>query len=423
MDITTAAQDVLQLIAAEGQSLPVDVNQAEKMIRDKVQQIGQAALQLHLAQQKKLGYEGSSRACDCGDNQKFVGYRSRTLATLLGPVSYRRAYYRCGHCGRGCCPYDQEAKLGDCQVSLNLARAATLLGVNDPFSPSAQVLHELTGVRLGERTIQRLTHRAGKVADAQERGLALSMATWNVPASLAQPKRLYVAVDAAFIHLQDGWHDVKCVTCWWEDESGKVHRRGMTRRADAEQFKAFVWALACQCGLETATEVVLLGDGAAWIWEHVAGVLGEKAICITDWYHVTEHLWSCAKTLWGEGTQEARTWEQKLQDLLWEGRCNKVLKLLRQDHAAHRGGKREAIEALITYLENQGRRLQYDQFRSRGLDIGSGRVEAMCKQVGVRMKRNGMRWSESGAQSVLSLRSAWLNDQWEEFWSQRPLAA
>jgi hypothetical protein len=423
MDITTAAQDVLKLIAAEGQSLPVDVNQAERMIRDKTRQIGQAALQLHLAQQKKLGYEGSSRACECGANRKFVGHRSRTLATLLGAVSFQRAYYHCPICRRGCCPYDQEAKLGDCQVSLNLARAATLLAVNDPFSPSARVLEELTGVRLGDRTIQRLAHRAGKVADARERGLALSMATWNVPAPLAEPKRLYVAVDAAFIHLQDGWHDVKCVTCWWEDARGKVHRQGMTRRADAEQFKAFVWALACQCGLETAGEVVLLGDGAAWIWEHVAGVLGEKTICITDWYHVTEHLWSCAKTLWGEGTQEAGTWEQKLQDLLWEGRSSQVLKLLRQDHASHRGGKREAIEALITYLENQGRRLRYDQFRSRGLDIGSGRVEAMCKQVGVRMKRNGMRWSESGAQAVLSLRSNWLNDQWEEFWNQHPLAA
>lgn len=423
MDITTAAQDVLKLIAAEGQSLPVDVNQAERMIRDKTRQIGQAALQLHLAQQKKLGYEGSSRACECGANRKFVGHRSRTLATLLGAVSFQRAYYHCPICRRGCCPYDQEAKLGDCQVSLNLARAATLLAVNDPFSPSARVLEELTGVRLGDRTIQRLAHRAGKVADARERGLALSMATWNVPAPLAEPKRLYVAVDAAFIHLQDGWHDVKCVTCWWEDARGKVHRQGMTRRADAEQFKAFVWALACQCGLETAGEVVLLGDGAAWIWEHVAGVLGEKTICITDWYHVTEHLWSCAKTLWGEGTQEAGTWEQKLQDLLWEGRSSQVLKLLRQDHASHRGGKREAIEALITYLENQGRRLRYDQFRSRGLDIGSGRVEAMCKQVGVRMKRNGMRWSESGAQAVLSLRSNWLNNQWEEFWNQHPLAA
>jgi hypothetical protein len=69
MDITTAAQDVLDLIIAEGESLPADLNQAELVIRSKVQRIGQAALQLHLGNQKKLGYEGSSRTCPCGHNQ------------------------------------------------------------------------------------------------------------------------------------------------------------------------------------------------------------------------------------------------------------------------------------------------------------------------------------------------------------------
>jgi hypothetical protein len=423
MDITTTAQDVLDLIVAEGQVLPADVNQAEKIIQDKTRQLGQTALQLHLAKQKKLGYEGSSRPCPCGENQKFVGYRERTVATLLGPVSFQRAYYHCRSCGRSCCPYDQEAKLGDCQVSLNVARAATLLAVNDPFSPSARVLRELTGVRLGERTIQRLTRRVGKVADQQERGLALGMAKWESPPPLAKPQRLYVAVDGAFIHLQDGWHDVKCVACWWADERGHLQQRRLVRRASAEEFKAFVWSLACQCGLETAVEVVLLGDGAAWIWEQMAGVLGAQTICITDWYHVSEHLWNCAKALWGEGTPAAKAWEEALQGLLWEGQVAKVLQCLGRDRTAHRGGKRQAVEGLITYLENQGPRLNYAEFRSRGLDIGSGRVEATCKQVGVRMKRNGMRWSEEGAQTVLSLRSAWLNGQWNEFWSQRPLAA
>lgn len=423
MDITTAAQDVLQLIVAEGQSLPADLNHAEQMIRAKTQQIGQAALQLHLAGQKKLGYEGSSRACPCGGDQKFVGYRGRTVATLLGAVEYRRAYYHCPHCGQSSCPYDTQARLGHAQVSLNLAKAAGMLAVNDPFAPSARILHELTGVRLGERTIQRLTRRAGKVADQQERQLALRMATWNVPPAVAQPQRLYVAVDGAFIHLKDGWHDVKCVVCWWEDERGQIHKASMSRRASAEELRGFVWALACQCGLETAPQVVLLGDGAAWIWEHIAAVLGEKTICITDWYHVTEHLWSCAKVLFGEGTEAAKTWEKDLQDLLWEGQVQKVLGQLRADRAGQRAGKRQALDGLITYLQNQGERLRYDQFRGEGLDIGSGRVEAMCKQVGVRMKRNGMQWSEPGAQAVLSLRSAWLNDRWEQFWDQYALAA
>lgn len=86
--------------------------------------------------------------------------------------------------------------------------------------------------------------------------------------------------------------------------------------------------------------------------------------------------------------------------------------------------KRKAFTELITYLTNQDDRLAYDKFRARGLDIGSGRVEAACKHVvGTRMKRSGMCWSRRSSQATLSLRVAWLNERWDELWAQCPLAA
>jgi len=420
MDITTPAQDVLNFLVQNGQQISQQFAAAERFIWNFVLLLGARMLQLHLAKESH-GYEGSSRACPCGENQKFVAHRSRTLATTMGSVQYQRAYYHCKKCGQSCCPYDQECGLDSRQMSCELANKATLLAVHDPFASSSQLLQRLGGQHLAEATIQRTTLKVGAKASEAEKQLALRMATWNVPPAIAKPKRLYVAVDAAFINLEDGWHDVKSVVCWWEDERGRIHKRCMTRRAKAEEFKAFVWGLACQCGLQTADEVVLLGDGATWIWDHVAGILGEKTICITDWYHVTEHLWTCGKALHGEGTQAAKSWEKQLEELLWKGNSAEVLERLRQEQKTHRGGKRQAIGALITYLENQGERLKYAEFHERGLGIGSGRVEATCKQVGVRMKRNGMRWSEEGAQAVLSLRSVWLNGDWDEFWAQRPM--
>ena len=88
---------------------------------------------------------------------------------------------------------------------------------------------------------------------------------------------------------------------------------------DGREFRAFVWALACQCGLESAREVVFAGDGAAWIWEQIAPILGEKTICITDWYHVTEHLWDCGRTLFGEGSEAAEAWVEEVQVDVVEG--------------------------------------------------------------------------------------------------------
>jgi hypothetical protein len=417
MDVTRIAQDVLEWMAQSTDGgLSENLNQLEKQVRLAVHEIGAKALELHLAG-KALGYEGSSRPCPCGRNQKFVAHRRRTLATTLGSVSFARAYYHC-KCGRSSCPYDQDIGLGSVQVSVEMAQMATLVAIHDPFAPAAAILQRLTDQRLSDRTINRLVRRAGKAAANQERKLALQMATWSVPLATSRPKRLYVAVDGT---TQAGWKEVKCVTCYWEDEAGNRHGRYTARLENAEAFRAFVWSLACQCGLETAAEVVLLGDGAAWIWDQIAPILGERTICITDWYHVTEHLWDCGKRLFGEGSEAAEAWVEKRKSLLWKGKVDAVLADLEQQKRQRRGGQREALSSLITYLSNQGERLAYDRFRKMDLDIGSGRVEAMCKQVGVRMKRAGMCWSDAGAQAALSLRSVWLNGEWDAFWNQRPL--
>jgi hypothetical protein len=34
-----------------------------------------------------------------------------------------------------------------------------------------------------------------------------------------------------------------------------------------------------------------------------------------------------------------------------------------------------------------------------------------------------MIWSRAGSSSVLALRVSWLNEQWEQVWSQKPLVA
>ena len=429
MDVTTVARGVLDLLASEGVSLSDDVNDVEQKVREAVLRVGAKAAEMHLAG-KPLGYEGSSRACPnayCGGGQKFVGHRPRTLATLLGQVTVGRAYYHCPGCGSSCCPYDERCGLGPGHESVGLAKAAALVAVMDPFAPAAQVLEELTGQRLGERTVHRVTRRAGAAASQQERQGAVRMAAWSALPAEARPPRLYVAVDGVMVHREQ-WNEAKCVTCYWEEGEGEQvrrHARYAVRFESAEQFKAFVWSLACRCGLETASEVVLLGDGAAWIWDHVWNVLGERAVCVTDWYHVMEHVWACGKALTGEGTAATEAWVRERETMLWEGRWRDLVRSLREERKAARSPpKRRALGELETYLANQGDRLAYDRFRAAGYDIGSGRVESACKHVvAARMKRSGMIWSDEGAQDVLSLRAARLNGWWDRFWATKPLLA
>jgi hypothetical protein len=430
MQLSTVAREVLGLIQAEGVVLSDDLNDTEQVVRQTVLRIGARAIELHLAG-KKLGYEGSSRACDnphCGHDQKFVNHRPRTLATLLGQVTIKRAYYHCKHCGASCCPYDQAVGLGGGQESVGLAKAAALASAVDPFIPAATLLYELSGQRLGDRTVHKIGRQAGSVAAEQERQLALRMAVWSVPVEgiEARPARLYVCVDGVMVHRRQ-WNEAKCVACYWETDDGHGGTVRQTRYAvrfeSAEQFKAFVWSLAMRCGLETAVQVILLGDGAAWIWDHIAGILGERTTCITDWYHVMEHVWACGNTLHGQGSQAAGQWVDRYETMLWEGKYPGVIDSLQQEHRGCRSpAKRQALAELTSYLRNQGRRLSYAEFRARGFDIGSGRVESACKHVVAnRMKRSGMLWSDQGAQDVLSLRTAYLNGGWDRLWRSKPL--
>lgn len=422
MDDTAIAEEVLSYLAGEGVELSDDLTQVEQVVLEQTRRIGARMIELHLSRQR-LGYQGSSRACECGQVQRFVGHRSKTIATLLGVVRIRRAYYRCGACGSSSLPYDSRVGLGDGPESVGLAKAATLLGVHEPFAGGARLLDELTGQRLSPSTVERLTERVGAAASAREAEQAARMVEWDTPPAEASPERLYVAVDGTMVHREDGWREAKCVTCYWDEPDGARQARYGVRFEDARQFVGFVWSLACRCGLEQAKEVVLLGDGARWIWDHVGGLLKEATL-IVDWYHAAEHLWECGRTLHGEGTEATAAWVTKHKDLLWAGNLTELLRSLRSQLARARGPTRPlALKGLITYVENQGDRLAYDRFRARGLDIGSGRVEAACKHVvGVRMKRNGMRWSPAGAQTTLSLRTVWLNGHWDTFWNQRPLS-
>ncbi len=177
-NLAEIAAQVLAFLAADGVRLSADLTQVEGRVLAQVRWIGAQAVEQHLAGQK-LGYAGAARPCPCGRGQRFVGYRRKAVATQLGTVRLRRAYYRCRHCGASAFPSDRQVGLGDSQVSVGLAQGATLLGLQRPFAPASETLYPLTGQRLSERTVERLTEPVGAVAAAQEAAQAAARADWR----------------------------------------------------------------------------------------------------------------------------------------------------------------------------------------------------------------------------------------------------
>jgi hypothetical protein len=78
------------------------------------------------------------------------------------------------------------------------------------------------------------------------------------------------------------------------------------------------------------------------------------------------------------------------------------------------GIKKDETDRELGYFLNNAPRMRYHWFRSRGLFVGSGVVEASCKTVvGQRLKQAGMHWTVAGADAIIALRCKEASSQWE----------
>ena len=191
---------------------------------------------------------------------------------------------------------------------------------------------------------------------------------------------------------------------------------------DAAAFGRRIFNAAWRRGWSRARKKVVLGDGAAWIW-NLSHEYFPGAIEIVDLYHAREHLWELAAKLFAQDQKRRRGWVRRLQKKLDQGRIEQVVRALRSietDDAevAHQ----VTLEA--AYSERNAERMRYAEFRRQGLFVGSGVIEAGCRTViASRLKRSGMFWSVRGANAITALRCARLSNRFHDYWENRAQAA
>ena len=179
-----------------------------------------------------------------------------------------------------------------------------------------------------------------------------------------------------------------------------------------------LYDLALQGGLEQAEQVVVLGDGAPWIWnlvaEHFPG-----AVQIVDLSHAKEHVWDVAHAVFGHGTTEGKAWATDACALLEQGQSEALVSAIEAlpSIPPEPGQARSIPERAVDYFTLNAERMRYPDFRAQGMHLGSGIAEAACKTiVSTRAKRSGMRWTPEGIDALLPLRTAVLNGTYDSFW-------
>ncbi len=392
------------------------------------------------------GYAGPHAGCGNGHRAAYAGVRDKTVTTVLGAVTLRRAWYHCAGCRHGFAPRDCQLGVAGCSLSPGLAEMIALAGAEVSFARAAGLLAGLAGIAVSARTIERSAEASGAAARAAAEAEAAAIRERRIvplPPREPVPDMLYVEVDGTGVPVRAsetegrqgkaedakaGTREVKLARLFTVsalDEDGRpVMDPGSSSYAftfdGKDALARLVKAEYLRRGGNYFRQVVALGDGAAWIWT-MAGDLYPHATHITDIYHAREHLHDLAAHL-AFITPDPPAWLACRLEELDAGDIPAIIDAARAYPLD--GVKASELDKKLGYFEHNIHRMRYGDFRDLGMFTGSGHIEAACKQIVVqRAKQSGMHWTVEGAADVIALRCQHASGRWNDFVAPRSATA
>ena len=410
------------------------------------------AIMLH-----ERGFLGSTLVCpDCEKGLlKFQGDRPRGIRTMCGQIDIRRSYYICNSCRKSVAPLDLQ--LGLDGTPDNLSDSGFLPGVQEvialagsrlSFPDATRLIAKVLPAPPSLRTLERITRSLGSAVQCErnrERREAYQdpvNSKFPVCEATTTPEVAVVAVDGGMCRMRSAaepYREFKMAVLGSlkptpgrkkEDPPPFVLNKAYTATFEGpdEVFK-FCGLEFARLGLDRASVVQLLADGAPWIWNRTRDLAqpGQRLIETLDFYHACDHIREAAHAFFGPDSKEGRTWQKARQAQLLAGRLGPFFtsleRLAQRSEKLGRGPEAETIRSQKAYFQERRRMLNYKRCLDEGLLIGSGMIEGGIRFVGKdRLHRTGMRWSEAGAEGILALRCIESSGRWERFCKNREQA-
>lgn len=250
-----------------------------------------------------------------------------------------------------------------------MEKCCWVVSANASYHRAEQDIAMLTGVSISHSTLQRFVQRED----------------W-CEVEIAEPIE-ELSLDGGMIRLRTE-EGKPCD--WREYKALNVHEQGGVAFFKDHQG-LLEWVNAHPLGVQ----LTCLGDGHDGVWNIFSGIgTPEQRIEVLDWYHLMEN----ANKVQGTPAQL-----DQIRELLWPGETLKAIKYLRQQQCRGATG-------FINYLRHhQTRIINYQAWQEAGHSIGSGRVESLVKQIGLRVKLPGAQWRRENVAKVLKHRCAYLN--------------
>ncbi len=347
------------------------------------------------------------------------GRSAETYQCYAGPCPVQRHAYQNSDGGRTYCPLEQNARIIE---NTTPYFAGIVTGKYSAMS-SGDVIKDLARSMPRHVTrsyIQDLSDSVGRATQAKEIFLA-----YNILPAPTKVHAILVAADAANVNLvTEGYKNV-CAGCFClMDENGACLETICLANAPEDGKASFRKRMELETKRlkDLMPEIPWFGisDGApdiqAWLEAHCD-------VVTLDFYHLSEYL-NEAKQAFGANQAKRQSWVTAvLHQLKHEpGAAARVLKRL-QSKSNTKGLSAEQLSTVIKaigYIERNLERMEYADVREANMPIGSGVIEATCKNlIKQRACGSGMKWKRKGLQNVLSLRSLYQSsDRWDQFWQR-----
>ena len=417
----------------------LDLEALEIFIRSQSLDFGAAILEKAL---EGVGEGRRDEPLVCANNHlpcrmESLGRQTKTIRTVLGPISFTRSAFRCPRCGAIHRPGDEALGVVGTGFSPGVRRMMARAGSRESFEIASQDLHFYARLEVGAKDVERMAEKTGaQVADWMARQGSLALGSAAACESLEPQQTLYVSFDGTGIPMrgselqgvkgkgEDGRARTREVKLGCVFTQTKLDAEGRPERDPASttfiggiessaDFGNRLHAEAVRRGLRAARRTVALTDGAAYnksiIAEHFP-----HATHIIDLYHAQEHLAEFIR----DAARQPIHGELHLacQALLDAGDIDALAATLRGT-LPRSGSRRADGEKKIRYFTSNAAQMRYGAFRAQGLFVGSGVIEAGCKTViGRRLKQSGMFWTVRGANEIIALRCCLYSNRLEQFW-------
>ena len=409
---------------------------------------GHEILRPRLEKGAQLKADQAPPVCPVCQNQlsRWKPGHGTSLQTRFGTIRIQRARGYGKRCRQWRFPAD--ALLGlpaEGTQSPAVQEMAALTVSKMPAPEAQQVVERLAGVTISAATLARQARQSGQRAEQRRKSLDEQMSRpegrtqqdRDLQLKLAlDPFTLVIELDAWNIRERDAWgqsnalrqqgeepsrwHWVYGGTCFRlnqrsETAGGRstILSRGYAMtRGGVEGLKEQLWAEAMRHGLSRANEVLIVADGAAWIW-NLAGDRFAGARQRVDYYHVSQHLWAVAHALHPDDETAAQAWVEPMLDKLKQDASCQVINDLEQLREQLEAPARQQVEKEVNYLQSHRERMDYGTAHQRGEPLGSGAMESTCRQYQTRFKRTGQFWSQTGDEALMCLETFRRNGRWQ----------